>query len=78
MKTIPLCLLALLCASCVSPVPITVNTYVSPPGVFVGVPLIPVEIGAQLKGSDAIPLLQAQSSNPSVGLRAAMQKEVAK
>jgi hypothetical protein len=44
-------ILALSLSSCVTPV---VNTYLNPPGVFVGVPVIPVEAGIQLRSPLAV------------------------
>lgn len=41
-----LLLLACALAGCVTPV---VNTYSNPPGIFLGLPAIPVEVGAQLR-----------------------------
>lgn len=67
-------LLPLLLTSCVSlPLPVMVTTYSDPPGVFVGTPLVPVEVGAQLRQGGGVPLWQTPSSG--VGLRAIGKEE---
>lgn len=48
MKAILLAVLGLSMASCQT-LPVSVNAYTHPAGVFVGLPLVPVEIGVQFK-----------------------------
>lgn len=86
MKAI-LAIFCIILAGCISPV---INTYGPPrPGVFVGVPVVPAEIGVELRPTlqvrramrqysgelDAtVRELATQPPQPKVGLRAALRK----
>ena len=59
MKAI-LCLIPICLSSCVA-IPPVISTYSSPPGVFVGIPIIPVEIGVQLRESTIQSMRRAQA-----------------
>lgn len=73
MKSILLLSILLTLTSCVTPV---VSTYTNPPGVFVGLPLVPVEAGIQMRGAARMLAAQQpkQEAAPKVGLRAALSR----